>query len=163
MSIFEVDSDAGLVPFRRLLGGPGQLYEDEIEALIWENSEELTGEGLFPIARKPKVTGGGLPDIVALDADARVVVIEVKRDVDRAQLAQCLEYAGWARTTNLDELARIYHGGEDQFFDDWREFTDGGSLRPVTTDPRLILVARDFRGRTKSALEFLIQNGSALA
>ena len=41
---------------------------------------------------------------MALDKTGRVVVFEVKRDVDRRQLAQCLEYAGWARTTNLDEL-----------------------------------------------------------
>jgi|GEM_PF-948474 len=158
MAIFEINPDKQLSSFRRVLGGPGKLYEDEIEELVWNNSEELTGEGLFPIARQPKVGGGGKPDIVALDSKARVVVIEIKRDIDRGQLAQCLEYAGWARGTNLDELSGIYHGGEEQFFDDWKEFTDGDSLRPVTRNPQVILVAREFEGRTKDALDFLTSN-----
>ena len=44
--------------------------------------------------------------------------------IERRQLAQCLEYAGWARGTNLDELAGLYHGGPEAFFADWQEFTD---------------------------------------
>lgn len=163
MAIFEVNDDNQLSGFRPILGGPDQLYESEIEELVWLNSEELTGEGLFPIARQPTVGGGGKPDIVALDRQARVVVIEVKRDIDRGQLAQCLEYAGWARSTNLDELSSIYHAGEEQFFRDWGEFTDGESLRPVNPDPQLVLVARDFAGRTKEALDFLISNGLPVA
>jgi hypothetical protein len=47
-----------------------------------------------------------------LDPCGRVVVIEVKRDVDRNQLAQALEYAGWATAISLDEFARLFHGGE---------------------------------------------------
>ncbi len=162
MAIFEVNSDRKLSSFRRVLGGTGQLYEAEIEELVWNNSEELTGEGLFPIARQPMVGGGGKPDIVALDSKARVVVIEIKRDIDRGQLAQCLEYAGWARGTNLDELSGIYHRGEKEFFDDWKEFTDGDGLRPVTRDPQVILVAREFEGRTKDALDFLKSNDTPI-
>lgn len=33
------------------------------------------------------------------------MVIEVKRDGERGQLAQTLEYAGWARNTNLTRQA----------------------------------------------------------
>jgi hypothetical protein len=47
-----------------------------------------------------------------LDPSGWVVVIEVKGAVDRDQLAQALEYAGWARGTSLDEFARLFHGGE---------------------------------------------------
>ncbi len=64
----------------------------------------MTGEALFRVTRQAVITSGR-PDIVALNHEARVVVIEVKRAVDRGQLAQCLEYAGWARTIRLDELA----------------------------------------------------------
>lgn len=63
-------------------------------------------------------------------------MIEVKRDVDRAQLAQTLEYAGWARTTNLDELAGLYHGGPVKFWDDWPEFTKSVGPVLVQRDPR---------------------------
>jgi Restriction Enzyme Adenine Methylase Associated len=79
--------------------------------------------------------------------------------VDRGQLAQCLEYAGWARTTNLDELAGMYHRGEIDFFTDWQDFTGSDTPVRIRRSPRLILVARDFHGRTGSAFEFLIENG----
>ncbi len=102
---------------------------------------------------------GGRPDIVALDENAHVVVVEIKRDVERTQLAQCLEYAGWARSTSLDELARLYHRTESEFFRDWQAFTDSTAPVILARAPRLILIARDFHGRTESALEFLIENG----
>jgi hypothetical protein len=158
MPLFEIEGSEQLVPFRQLTGGAG-LYESEIEQLLWENFEDLTGETLFPVARQPNISGGGRPDIVALDHAARVVVVEVKRDVDRGQLAQCLEYAGWARTTNLDELAGFYHRGPSEFFADWQNFTDSAAPVRVRRAPRLVLVARDFHGRTGSAFEFLIENG----
>lgn len=138
--------------------GPA-IYEREIEALLWDNLEDLTGETLFRIARQPHVRGGGIPDVVALDHAGRVVVIEVKRDVDRSQLAQCLEYAGWARSTNLDELSGLYHDGPDEFFRGWLDFTGSTALQVVNPSPRLFLVARTFHGRTESALSYLIEHG----
>lgn len=161
MPLFEI-TDNGLAPFRRLQPGP-DLYEQEIEALAWGNLEAFTGESLFPVARQPRLAGGGIPDILALDKDGRVVVIEVKRDVDRGQLAQCLEYAGWARLTNLDELAGLYnrspsHHGPTAFFADWQDFTETDAPERIVPSPRLFLIARDFQGRTRSALDFLREN-----
>lgn len=158
MPLFEIDAEHELVPFRQLRGG-SDLYEREIEDLLWSNLDEFTGVTLFPVARQPGVAAGGRPDIVALDETGAVVVIEVKRAVDRSQLAQCLEYAGWARTTSLDELARIYHRGADSFFSDWQAFTDSPAPIVLSKNPRLMLVARDFHGRTESAFEFLLENG----
>ena len=122
MPLFEVE-EGELVPFRRLVGG-ADLYEKEIEGLLWSNLEEFTGDTLYPIARQAKLPSGGIPDVVALDKSGRVVVFEVKRDIDRKQLAQCLEYAGWARQTSLDELAGMYHGGSSAFWEGWQEFTE---------------------------------------
>lgn len=158
MPLFEIGESDALVPFRQL-GGGADLYEQEIEQLLWDNLDDFTGESLFRIARQPALTAGGRPDIVALDASAHVVVIEVKRDVDRGQLAQCLEYAGWARGTNLDELAGIYHLGADRFFSDWQGFTESETPVVISRPPRLLLVAREFHGRTGSAFEFLTENG----
>lgn len=157
MPLFEVDVNLSLVPFRQLHGG-AELYEKEIEDLLWTNTDDFTGEVLFRVARQPKLAGGGVPDIVALDKNARVVVVEVKRDVDRSQLAQCLEYAGWARNTSLDELAGMYHLGPDHFFSDWQQFTESSAPIVISRSPRLMLVARDFHGRTGPAFEFLIDN-----
>lgn len=153
MPLFEV-TDEELVPFRRVQAGP-DLYEKEIEDLMWDNLEAFTGTALFRVCRQPRIATGGRPDIVALDASGRVHVIEIKRDIDRSQLAQCLEYAGWARSTNLDELAGIFFLGPEAFFAAWMEFTESAAPQLVSRAPQLTLVARDFDQRTDDALAFL--------
>lgn len=162
MPLYEL-SDGALKPFARLRPGP-ELYEKEIEDLVWADLEAFTGEALFPVARQPKLKGGGRPDVLALDALGRVVVIEIKRDIDRGQLAQCLEYAGWARLTSLDEIAGLYnardrsHSGVEAFFRDWLDFTERSTPITINAQPRLVLIARDFEERTRSALDFLREN-----
>lgn len=153
MPLYEV-TDEELVPFRRISSG-SDLYEREIEDLMWDNIEAFTGDALFRVCRQPTLATGGRPDIVALDRNGRVHVIEIKRDIDRGQLAQCLEYAGWAKGTNLDELAGMFHEGQDEFFSAWTEFTESTAPQLVNNNPRLILVARDFDDRTAGALDFL--------
>lgn len=156
MPLFEIASD-DLVPFRRVQAGP-ELYERQVEDLRWDNLDAFTGVQLFPVARQPKLDVALRPDLVALDADGHVYVIEVKRDIARDQLAQCLEYAGWARDTYLDQLAGMFHGGEQVFFAAWTEFTETTAPQLVQRPPRLVLVARDFDDRTDSALAFLTDN-----
>lgn len=157
MPIFaEVNGD--LRSIRQVQPGPG-LYEREIQQLIWSNFEAFYGFDLFPVALDRAVSTGGRPDIVALDESGRVVIFEVKRSIERLQLAQCLEYAGWARRTSLDELGVLYQGGVDFFFADWLEFTGGSTPVIVNPNPILVLVAQDFDNRTSEALAFLTESG----
>jgi len=161
MPLFEL-RDGHLRALRRLHPGP-ELYEAEIEQLVWDDLEAFLGEPLFPVARQARLPGGGIPDLLALDGTGRVVVIEVKRDIDRGQLAQALEYAGWARQTSLDELARLYNSGDqargaEAFFTDWLTFTATPTPVTISPSPRLVLIARDFEERTRSALDFLQEN-----
>lgn len=57
VSIFELDAKS-LVPIRRQATGAG-VYETEIESLLWNNLEELTGDNLFRVARQAKLPSGG--------------------------------------------------------------------------------------------------------
>ena len=154
MPLFE-SVDGQLRPMRPVRPG-ADLYEAEIEALIWSNLEAFYGTDLFPIARQPTIATGGRPDVLAIDEAGQVVVVEVKRSIERSQLAQCLEYAGWARRTNLDELSGLYHGGPEQFFADWLEFTGTPTPMVINPSPILLLVAQDFDSRTSDALDFLL-------
>lgn len=156
MPLFEIGPDQ-LIPFRRVNAGP-DLYESEIEDLMWSNLDQFVGVPLFPLARQPIVEGGIRPDIVALDTQGHVYVIEIKRDIDRRQLAQCLEYAGWARNATLDELANLFHGGSEEFFVQWIEFTQTTAPVLIQRPPRVVLVARTFDARTDSALSYLTEN-----
>lgn len=162
MPIFRINSGS-LSSFVRVSPGP-DLYERELEELIWSDLEAFTGEALFPVARQPKISRESRPDILALRSDGTPVIIEVKRDIDRGQLAQVLEYAGWARLTSLDEIARLYklnaeHAGPDRFFQDWTEFTESSTPVTIQSPPALILIAREFRGATRSAVGYLEETG----
>ena len=53
MPLFEI-GDEELIPFRRVIAGP-DLYEQEIEALLWSNLDAFVGIPLFPVARQPKI------------------------------------------------------------------------------------------------------------
>ncbi|EQD53729.1 hypothetical protein B1B_10064, partial [mine drainage metagenome] len=50
------------------------------------------------------------------------------------------------------------HKGVEAFFRDWQDFTDTATPLTIKPQPRLLLVARDFEGRTRSALDFLREN-----
>ncbi len=156
MPIFRSDGDQ-LSALTRVAAGP-DLYEREIEALLWENLEAFTGTDLFPVCRQARVRAGDasmIPDVVALDGTGRVVIFEVKRSIDRGQLAQCLEYAGWGRSTSLDEIASLFPDGMAAFFEAWQEFIGTSSPVVISQEPLLYLIAAEFDDRTRSAIGFL--------
>ncbi|MDW3219096.1 MAG: hypothetical protein R8F63_10850 [Acidimicrobiales bacterium] len=158
MPIFRSDGSQ-LAPLRQLTPGP-ELYESEIEDLLWSNLEAFTGGDLFPVCRQGRISTGGRPDVLALDQTGRVVIFEVKRSLDRSQLAQSLEYAGWARTASLDELAALYFADDPgAFFADWQEFTGTSAPQVISQEPLLYLVAGEVDDRTHGAIAFLEANG----
>jgi hypothetical protein len=158
MPLYEIESTGELGPFRRLRADP-EIYEREIEALVWSDPEAFLGEPLFLVRRQAILPGGFRPDIVALDKEGHVVILEVTDRVDRQLLSQILEYAGWARTTDADQISAMYHNGHDSFASDWKGFGATDASVPIDAHPRLVLVARDFHGQTRSAFDFLVENG----
>jgi hypothetical protein len=162
MALYIRVDDGHLLQMKEITPGP-ELYEHEVEMLLWHNLEDFLGESLFRLRRQAPLPSGGIPDILALDRSGRVVIIEVKRDIDRHQLSQALEYAGWARSTNLDELADLYERGQEAFFREWVEFTQTSGPVTVNKNPVLVLAARDVHPRTSEALQFLINSGLPVA
>ena len=53
LPLFEI-ADGELNLFQRLTGA--DIYEKEIEDLLWNNLEEFTGEALFPVRRQAKTS-----------------------------------------------------------------------------------------------------------
>jgi hypothetical protein len=156
--IFEIDQGR-LKPFARVIPGP-HLYESTIRDLAWSDLEAFFGEGLFPVRKEAPVSHGRV-DILALDGRGRVVVIEFKRDVDRNQLAQCLEYAGWAASASLDVMAELYdsgtRAGAEAFFQDWQIFTDSETPQTIVPPARVLLVARAIHELTHAAIDYLAE------
>jgi hypothetical protein len=160
MAIFKYNSEK-LQPLRRLSAETG-LKESQIELIVWENLSDVCGEQLFPVTRQARINGG-IPDIVAIDQFGRVVVIEIKRGVERSQLAQVLEYAAWATSATLEEIANLYHFGRENFWNDWQDFTSTETPLSINQDPRMILIAEGYDVRTRQAIEFLAKNKMRLS
>ncbi len=159
MTLYSLDADR-LVPVRRALAG-GDLYEQEIEELAWRNLREFTGEELFLVRRNAGIPAGAV-DIVALTRQGEVAVIAVTVALDRGLLAECLEYAGWARGTSLDELAGLYLAGAAQFWRDWRTFTCSAKPVRIQRSPLVVIIARHVDSRMRAAVTYLSEHGVPL-
>jgi alkylated DNA nucleotide flippase Atl1 len=96
-------------------------------------------------------------DILALDRAARLVVIELKRDVSGSrQDLQALRYAAYCATLSLDDLLDLYarhHSTAavklttDDALAKFEQFVTEGGLDSVDEDtrPRIMLVAKSFQ------------------
>jgi hypothetical protein len=157
MPLFDVSSD-GLIPFRQLESGTG-AYDEALEEVLWGHLDGIAGERLFRVRRQAPLAGGGRPAVVALDPQGSVVVVHVRQQIDRAELAECLEYAGWARATTPDELAALYWRGAAEFWSDWQDFSGSSGSLQIHHVPRLILVTGDFTERARATFEFLVEYG----
>lgn len=161
MPLFRVSGDK-VEPIAPHEWGPDFL-EKNLEDLIWDFTDELLGEGLLTIARQRKVAPSLEPDIICLDRDFNVVVFELKKTIDRKQLAQALEYGGWARSTTLEQLSSLYVNGEEQFWKDLNDFSGQTVPRPLSGTPRIVLVSPRFKPATKAAIDLMAEAGLGIS
>ena len=59
------------------------------------------------VARQPTLPDGSRPDIVALDSSSRVVVVEVKRDLDRGAVGPLSIPGGLREEASMKSLRRL--------------------------------------------------------
>lgn len=83
--------------------------ESLLEQMIVEDSSILSDRWLL-IGRQVRTAHGGFIDLLALNQDAQLIVIELKRDMTpREVVAQALDYASWVQTLASDDVAAIYN------------------------------------------------------
>jgi hypothetical protein len=157
MPLFEVGPD-GLIPFRGPAGG-AESYDQILEEVLWRSLDSIAGEQLLRIRRQAPLRGGGSPAVVALDRQGNVVVVHVRYQINRVDLAECLEFAAWARSTTIEEIASLYWRGQDDFWSDWRMFAPESPVPHLSRAPRLVLVTSDFTGKAGSTFDFLVDSG----
>ena len=161
MPLFEVGPD-GLVPLQRLDQAVGD-FDRQIEDALWRDPDPVYGSRLLRIQQRPTLSGGGHPTMIAVDSDGRLVIIHARQRVDRNELAECLEYFGWARAASLEELASLYWRGEAVFRNDWKRFADDEGITKLAPDPKLVLVAGELADRTTATFQLLVENGLPLS
>ena len=85
-------------------------YERRLEEIL-EDDLSLISEPRkwMCIGRQVTTASNGFADLLALDENANVVILELKRDkTDREVVSQCLDYAAWVSTLEYEHLAEIY-------------------------------------------------------
>jgi len=82
--------------------------EKRLEDMIVRDPS-LTGIDLLVVGRQVATAYGGFIDVLAVDADAHVHVLELKRDrTPREVVAQVLDYGSWVQGLTLDDVEAIY-------------------------------------------------------
>lgn len=87
---------------------PGRLpTEAELEAFL-EHDPSLLGRQLLVIGRQVKTPHNKWIDLLAMDSDANLHVLELKRDrTPREVAAQILDYGSWVSTLDRDTIIEI--------------------------------------------------------
>lgn len=84
----------------------------------------ILSEHWLLIGQQVSTSHGGRLDLLALNSDAQLIIIELKRDqTPREVVAQALDYASWARHLEADRIAAIFS-----------RFSDGDSLSDAFRD-----------------------------
>lgn len=139
--------------------------ERQIEAAV-ESAPELLGMDVIIIGRQTMTPSGPL-DILAIDADGRLVVVENKRDrTPREVLAQTIDYAAWVSTLTFDEVESLFAkyragvSGEPADLADEFEEHFGEQLDAIADVPRMVIVAAHLDDTTERMIDFLTDSFS---
>jgi hypothetical protein len=127
---------------------------------------EILGEELLTITTeydKFDKTNNRL-DILAIDKNGKLVIVELKRDkADRFVDLQAIHYAAYCSTLNLEQIVQIGSNykkkSKDGIESEIRGFILNEDFLDFDNQPRIILVANDFREETLAAVLWLRDNG----
>ncbi|WP_197050601.1 endonuclease NucS domain-containing protein [Methanobacterium sp. SMA-27] len=102
-------------------------------------------------------------DILAVDKKGKIVVIELKRDVaDRFVDLQAIHYASYCSNLNLEQVVDMMAEYKDESKEDMeselKEFISNEDFEDFDNQPRIMLVANDFREETLAAVLWLRGN-----
>jgi len=135
--------------------------EQCLEDMIAEDPR-MSGTDLLIIGRQVPTGFGGFIDLLALDAEGRVHVLELKRDrTPRDVVAQALDYGSWAKDLSLEELEQIHqdNGEGDTHLDEAFAEHFGGPLPDVVNaDQQFTIVASELDATSDRIIEFLAES-----
>jgi hypothetical protein len=157
MAIFELDG--GRSSLVQPMRPRADSFEAESSTLVADHVSDLLGEQVLTV----REGGSGGPHLLALDAGARPVVVEVAQLLDAAGLVRALRHAGGAARLSRADLARMYHGGRDAFEADLAVFRDRAPFlqaqAPARTGARLVVVCADVAEDVADAVDHVTANG----
>jgi hypothetical protein len=148
-----VDGRPEVVPSSQL------RLESQLEDLIVEDPTIL-GMDLLLVGRQVTTPHRGFLDLLAVDADGRLHVLELKRDrTPRDVVAQTLDYGSWVKTLSLAEVTEIFaQGGHGSFEDAFAERFDSPLPDVFNADQQFTVVASELDPTSDRIVEFLAED-----
>ena len=141
----------------KLVSSPLDL-EQRLEDMLAEDPA-MSGTDLLIIGRQVPTSYGGYLDLLALDADGRAHVLELKRDrTPRDVVAQTLDYGSWVQGLGLEDLEQIYldhQGGETQLGEAFAERFDSPLPDVVNAEQQFTIIASELDPTSDRIVEFL--------
>ena len=133
-------------------------FEQRLEDMLSEDPS-MSGTELLIIGRQVPTSHGGYIDLLALDADGRAHVLELKRDrTPRDVVAQALDYGSWVQGLGLEDLEQIYldhNGGETQLDEAFAERFDSPLPDVVNAEQQFTIIASELDPTSDRIVEFL--------
>lgn len=133
-----------------------------LEAVLERDPSILGLDVLMVIGRQVITSFGTRIDLLAIDGDATLYIIEVKRGrTPRDVVAQALDYGYWVGQLTLEEVTSIYaekHGGQS-FDDGFRERFDDEPPEALAGDHRLVIVASTIDPSTDRIVRYVRSQG----
>ena len=139
-------------------------FERRLEDMLAEDPS-MSGIDLLVIGRQVQTAYGGYIDLLALDVDARVHVLELKRDrTPRDVVAQTLDYGSWVQGLGLEDLEQIYldhHDGETDLGEAFAERFGSPLPDVVNADQQFTILASELDPTSDRIVEFLAESYGA--
>ena len=133
-------------------------FEQRLEDMLSEDPG-MSGMDLLILGRQVPTSHGGYIDLLALDADGRAHVLELKRDrTPRDVVAQALDYGSWVQGLGLEDLEQIYldhNGGETQLGEAFAERFDSPLPDVVNAEQQFTIIASELDPASDRIVEFL--------
>lgn len=120
----------------------------------------MIGLDLLVVGRQVATAHGGFVDILALDSDAQVHVIELKRDrTPRDVVAQTLDYGSWANGLTLEAVSGLYaeHRQDADLEDAFAEKFSQPLPDVFNPDQQLTIVASELDPASDRIVEYLAE------
>ena len=139
--------------------------EARLEELI-ANDSSVLGLDLLIVGRQ-EIAFGKRIDLLAIDREARLTVVELKRDqTPREVVAQLLEYGAWVQTLDVEQVEKIYAEYTGTDGDLSAAFSNRfGSPLPddfSSENHQLIVVCSDLDPSTERIVQYLSERGIAI-
>lgn len=145
----------------RKLGLSPLDLEGRLEDMLVEDLG-MSGTELLVLGREVRTGYGGYIDILAIDADGRVHVLELKRGrTPRDVVAQTLDYGSWVQDLGLDSLEQIYLDHHDDDTDLGEAFAEQfGSPLPdvVNAEQQFTIIASELDPTSDRIVGFLAES-----